>query len=272
MKFRSDFVSNSSSSSFILANNVTFDYFKITKEIMVEALTDLTKDVTCFEVYDLNDEKELKKALKDYKWLLKDFKSSYVIKQNGYLVRDPYNCRRIQRLWEDFKQLLDINVWDIRDLDKNTTCMIGGKTQPIPSYILKTIKKIAKENAPASNYDIVKDEISQFFVHFGENELYHMFSKENAKYNNKEQDVDNWHDNVSSNVITILYGWLVAHGYIKVDDEKYINEMIMDDYGDRVAQFKPERLQQIKERYQGIDQQSDVFFTNSVMSFCPHEG
>lgn len=272
MKLRSDFVSNSSSSSFILANNVTFDYFKITKEILVEALTDLTKDVTCFDVYDLNDEKELKKALKDYKWILKDFNSNYVIKENGKLIRDPYNCRRFQRFWEDFRSLLDLSVWDIRDLDKTTTCMIDGKTQPIPSYILKIIKKIQKENSPVSNYEIVKHEVSQFFVHFGENELYHMFSQENAKYNNKEQNIDNWHDNVSSNVISILYGWLVAHGYIKVDDEKYINEMIMDDYGERLSEFKPERLQQIKERYQGIDNQSDIFFSNSVWSFTPHEG
>ena len=271
MKIRSDFVSNSSSSSFILANNVTFDYFKITKKIIVEALTDLTKNPTCFEVYDLNDEKEVKKALKNYKWLLKDFESNYVIKKDGNLIRDPYNCSRIQRFWEDIKQILNISVWDVRDLSKNTTCIIDGKVQPIPSYILKTIKTVLEEESPATNYDIVKDEFSQFFIHFDENELYNVFSQENAKYNNEEQEVDNWYNNVSHSVINILYGWLVAHGYIKPDDEKYINEMIIDFYGEHI-QTRPEKLQRLKERFQSIEQQSDVFFTNSVLSFTPHEG
>ena len=41
MKIRSDFVSNSSSSSFVFANHELFDYFKITKQDILNALIDL---------------------------------------------------------------------------------------------------------------------------------------------------------------------------------------------------------------------------------------
>ena len=149
MKIRSDFVSNSSSSSFIIADNNIFNYFDITKNDIINALIDLygkdqyelyqknqkerrkdperssylTKaekkypnEVGPFYVYDLSDKNDKKKALALWGNLLNGWDSLYLNydRNDKQYVQDrkKRNFHEYENICHQIAELYHLNTFD----------------------------------------------------------------------------------------------------------------------------------------------------------------
>jgi hypothetical protein len=152
MKIRTDYVSNSSSSSFILGNHELFNFFNITKQDILDALIEMYGGKECYEkasaryksldeeypdrhnpssdgnhgpfwIYDLSDEKDREEAIKVWGNLLDGWEATNchridkdTIEFDGGYAKSSYNTL-IRSLYEIF----GVCEYELKDAAKDPT-------------------------------------------------------------------------------------------------------------------------------------------------------
>ena len=150
MKIRSDYVSNSSSSSFVFSNMDVFDYFDITKQDILDALVD-AYGVDCYRkakaeylkrikehpdwydeelkwghfgpiyVYDLKNKADKKEAVSRWGSLLKSWTATNcrrAVKRDGTkgVMLDSEAGRQFERAVEGIAEIYDIHKYDLESV------------------------------------------------------------------------------------------------------------------------------------------------------------
>ena len=172
MKVRSDYVSNSSSSSFILGHHEFFDFFHITKEDIFNALVDAygkddyKKAVATskkfakkypdsykeevkynkfgpFWVYDLADEKDREEAIAHWGNLLKGWHATNCTlvthgKDKGKVSLCPGKSIAFNSIMENLHEIYDILSWELKDI------AAGTYEDKIPERFIHTNEKDPK--------------------------------------------------------------------------------------------------------------------------------
>ncbi len=244
---RTDFVSNSSSSSFILDDNIIFSGFDITKQDIENALMDLygknkydkyleeskkyiEKDEEPhrpFYVYDLYDKKDKKECLD--KW--------------GGLCRgwDAPNNRNMKK-WDDFvcamQQVYEYahgkeSIWlSTLNYDPKYDSEFDKKERKkIPEHVAKVYQEVRKELEIKTMFDCLNDKMSRFYIHFEDNEAWQL--KGAQEYNAKEmKEYGHWKGAKSGNwftefstcprVIEILIKYFIEKGKINLNEDDYL--------------------------------------------------
>ena len=158
MKIRTDYVSNSSSSSFVLAQNEMFEFFNTTKQDIMDAIIE-AYDRKCYEsemaavaksvaeepewheddlkfgsfgpiwVYDLRDKTDRKEAIERWGGLLKEWDANnchYVL--NGKKKDVGFGTNTISKfnsILEGVADIMDISRWDLRELSESAKCKVS---------------------------------------------------------------------------------------------------------------------------------------------------
>lgn len=279
MKIRTDYVSNSSSSSFIIADNEMFDHFNIKRKDIYNALKALMSPENfkyCY-LYDMRNERDIKRINK-IEWPLNDWSCNmcYVDNTTGRLTWD-YGDKVSE--WEKFKNSIEhahhLYVEDYGDLDKaelripqydENGLYIDEKIEPIPDWLKKTIKETRKKLGVLTNWEAAHRPEARYVIHFGDNEVNTI---EGINVRGKCEDLERpWQEN----------GELT-------DYQKEVNEEIRTSTWETEC-YTIDRLCEVLVKYWikiGKIDPNDVFFkvadTNpmaemfeNIISYCWHEG
>ena len=302
MKVRSDFVSNSSSSSFIIGNDAWIELFNITKQDMVDAIVELSHETLVhgrhFWVYDLFDKKDKKNAIRMWKDLLEGWTSNRLVIPEGHKpCYDRHAIRNFEKLCESLKNCYDLSYGFEDDLEDSTMFVHGAKKGKrvtpvgayvgIPEYIKKTVARAKKKIGIVTNFDVLQYSLSRFLFHFGDNEILSIegmtvedidwLKEHDAKPKNECSD---WEDNEAiearkfnfetesysmQRFIEILYRHFIKKGKIKADDKEFLEEA----YPSRSSTNTGNSLKY--DTYDGATfSHNDMY--DSVFTSCLHEG
>jgi len=300
MKIRSDFVSNSSSSSFIIGNDDWIDFFGVTKQDMVDAVVELSKNRLVhgrdFWVYDLFDRKDKKAAVKEWGGLLEGWQSSrLVMPKDGKPRYDMFALSNFEDLCSGLRECYGLTYGFEGDLDGANMFERGakrgkGKTPgayvPIPDFVKKTVEEARARVGAVSNLDVLKYKFSRFLFHFADNEIGAVdgMYAENLdwakEYEAKPKaERSEWGDKAAKEArkykfksescgverfFEILYRYFVKKGKIKPRSRKFLAEA----YGlDKESKEKSAKYDTRDGRTFGY---MDMY--DSVFTACMHEG
>lgn len=188
MKVRTDYVSNSSSSSFIIANSKMLEKFKIGKQDFIDAFKALLpeKEHKNFRVYDMHQKRDVK-ALENIKGCLQGWccSESYVDKNTGQLTNGDFAFEKWSAFRDVFQDVFDIYCYGdynndddyehhIWKYDKKDGHCIESKTVPAPKWAIKLIRKIRKELGALDNWEAAHRPETRFVIHFDDNVLWEL--------------------------------------------------------------------------------------------------
>ena len=210
MKIRSDFVSNSSSSSFIFYTADVFRVYDITKEKLENALIEMYGEDKykehCmnsaekpFEVFDLHDETELVDAKRRYESLLSGWDQA--LPQNEDYIGSPYrNTVSFKEFLNAINEAYDTHIYQGTDKElKHVTTFsyrwcrfsqwlskrkilkfflgkIASKLvdKPLKKSIKKVIHDVRQSLRIQTNAELLEDSDTRFFIHMDDNVLWEM--------------------------------------------------------------------------------------------------
>lgn len=187
MKIRTDFVSNSSSSSMIISNCQAFDDNLMTKKMIFDALVDLygkeayekkCKEYVPFQIYDLKDPND-KKAAEEHRELLSGWTSRYTAKDydTGKIMAvedDPMEpLNKITRALDSL-DIVDAyradnpeSIMNLTKYNRNTK-----QDEPVPDYVKQLLMEVWTRCGVLTNAECLDLDISRFFIHFDDNEMH----------------------------------------------------------------------------------------------------
>ena len=301
MKIRSDFVSNSSSTSFIIGDDAWIRIFGITKQDMVDAVVELSKGTLVpgkdFWIYDLADRKDKSAAARKWGGLLSGWKSSRLVMPKGGKPRfDRCAIDSFEKMCEGLRQCYNLSWCFQDDLDGSDMFVRGAKRGkrktpngayvPIPDYIKKTVKDAMARVGVVSNLDVMKSALSRFLFHFDDNEagaIDGMYAESLGwmkEYEAKPKaERSKWEDKMAKEarkyrfetepcgiqrIMEILYRHFVKKGKIKPTSRKLLDEAYPLD----------KELREKGRKYDTRDGRTfgclDMY--DSVLTYCMHEG
>ena len=301
MKVRSDFVSNSSSSSFIIGNDAWIELFNITKQDLIDAVVELSKGKLVhgkdFWVYDLFSRKDKKAAVEEWGSLLSGWTSSRLVMPKGGKPRyDTYALSRFESMCEGLRECYDLSYGFEDDLENSDMFVRGlkkgkrktpnGAYVPIPDYIKKTVEEARAKVGVVSNLDVLKYRLSRFLLHFEDNEvgaldgMYAEGADWLKEYEAKPKaERSKWEDKSAAEArkykfetescsiyrfMEILFRHFVKKGKIKPKSRKFLDE----------AYLLEKKFREKGRKYDTRDGKTfghkDMF--DSVFTYCMHEG
>lgn len=236
MKTRFDFVSNSSSSSFIIANTDIFNHFKIDKDIIKEAIDDLllgdavdkyeTNELNkIYNVFEMPRDRAL--AIRTFGGLLSNWNQTFLCTHD---TLDP-----VKEASEIYKNLLD----SLGRADSSWHFFNGDDYEleysNAPTHIKQTIKDARKKFGIKKADEVLLDDTSHLFIHFGNNNI---IDVKGMDADGKDEKQDN-NDTTSSEYetpsfscerfIEILFKWLVEHNKINPRDPQMLKLYSLDE-------------------------------------------
>lgn len=259
MKIRNDYVSNSSSSSYILAEHKMFQFFNITKQDILDALIDsygkeayehaVEENIRCWKeynkgeedipdcgpiwVYDLSDYNDYREAVSRWGGILKNWDANNVHMMNGKPVLGSYEINEYKKMIESIEKLFRVNEWQFNDDtspeyrgrfhytgEKDPETGMFGRYEPIESEIVNFVQFARKNVGIMTNLDALKCECARFFIHADDNEL---FTGKGSEENKSEYETESC---TYDRICEIVFKYLVKKGRIRPDDKDFRNEMM----------------------------------------------
>lgn len=266
MKIRNDYVSNSSSSSFIIGENEIFNNFNITKQDILDALIDAYgvdnyeksvekckkscdehsdyyaknikyKDYGPIYIYDLSDEDELNQAIDMWGNLLDDWTSTNThFGKDGKVYLSADGVRKFENIVGDMAELYGTSGWDIMEY-------IRGQTNDLPKKFIRSNEKDPTtgmyghyEPLDAHVIETIKDMKNKVGYMTNLDVLkcdlarFFVHADDNelpcCGDDNEKYESDTY---TYDRVCEIIYNYLVKKGKIKPDDPSFMEQMRIDD-------------------------------------------
>jgi len=182
MKIRTDYVSNSSSSSFIIGHSQFMEHFHIGKNVLINTIKALLPESEhkYFKVYDMTKKSDVK-ALEKIAGSLKSFScnNSYIDKKTGLLTGGNMGYETWEKFYDSFVHLYDIYNWgdwtDDKDYyqyiwkyDRTGKCIETKKVRP-QKWMITAIKNVRKKCGVLSNWEAAHRSETRFVIHFDSN-------------------------------------------------------------------------------------------------------
>lgn len=251
MKLRTDYVSNSSSSSFVLGKHELFTFFNITKQDILDALIEsygreayekrveekrelVKAHPDCYEgsdladigpiyVYDLEDEKDREKAISRWGDLLKNWHATNCSKTNDGNVAFGSNKEAFDSIVRSLYTVYGIPYYELEDWSRPDSTEIMKEYGKIDPTIVAFLKKLYVDTGIMTNLDVLKCSMARFFVHADDNDIWGDDTIEGS--NGKWETGSYTYERICESV----FKHLVASGKIKPEDTAFLDSMRIDD-------------------------------------------
>ena len=236
MKIRTDFVSNSSSSSFILSKPKLFEHYGISKQDVEEALIELYGGKekfdsyyeghrTPFTVYEFPT--DLDKAIAEYGSLLSYWDQSVPVDFTYAFLDSPGKATDLfKNLLETVSEAYDATLYHGTEEELNDKWY----SKKIPNTVKAAVLDIRKKLGVKTAAEVLKDDDAWLFVHFDDNEAWMLsrmqeYSKADITNYSSADDIKEAEKSELTTenytfhrLVEILLLKLVEKGKLKLDD------------------------------------------------------